>query len=132
MVYLSLKKHVSHKFFMSVQENNFRNRDEAGEDNLSLLDDLTPNDVRLLIKAEEELNQTRNWIRLVPSNKDTPYLPQTYSDNLLKAWETEYGISVESREEGREKLRNLCKEGFHLRISNRWNSRLILKNYEVK
>ena len=132
MVYLNLKKHVSHKFFMSVQENNFRNRDEAGEDNLSLLDDLTPNDVRLLIKAEEELNQTRNWIRLVPSNKDTPYLPQTYSDNLLKAWETEYGISVESREEGREKLRNLCKEGFHLRISNRWNSRLILKNYEVK
>ena len=132
MAYLNLKKHVSHKFFMSVQENNFRNRDEAGEDNLSLLDDLTPNDVRLLIKAEEELNQTRNWIRLVPSNKDTPYLPQTYSDNLLKAWETEYGISVESREEGREKLRNLCKEGFHLRISNRWNSRLILKNYEVK
>ena len=131
MVYLNLKKHVSHKFFMSVQENNFRNRDEAGEDNLSLLDDLTPNDVRLLIKAEEELNQTRNWIRLVPSNKDTPYLPQTYSDNLLKAWETEYGISVESREEGREKLRNLCKEGFHLRISNRWNLRL-LKNYEVK
>ena len=132
MAYLNLKKHVSHKFFMSVQENNFRNRDEAGEDNLSLLDDLTPNDVRLLIKAEEELNQTRNWIRLVPSNKDTPYLPQTYSDNLLKAWETKYGISVESREEGREKLRNLCKEGFHLRISNRWNSRLILKNYEVK
>ena len=131
MVYLNLKKHVSPKFFMSVQENNFRNRDEAGEDNLSLLDDLTPNDVRLLIKAEEELNQTRNWIRLVPSNKDTPYLPQTYSDNLLKAWETEYGISVESREEGREKLRNLCKEGFHLRISNRWNLRL-LKNYEVK
>ena len=131
MAYLNLKKHVSHKFFMSVQENNFRNRDEAGEDNLSLLDDLTPNDVRLLIKAEEELNQTRNWIRLVPSNKDTPYLPQTYSDNLLKAWETEYGISVESREEGREKLRNLCKEGFHLRISNRWNLRL-LKNYEVK
>ena len=131
MAYINLKKHVSHKFFMSVQENNFRNRDEAGEDNLSLLDDLTPNDVRLLIKAEEELNQTRNWIRLVPSNKDTPYLPQTYSDNLLKAWETEYGISVESREEGREKLRNLCKEGFHLRISNRWNSRL-LKNYEVK
>ena len=54
------------------------------EADLDILDDLTPSDVRLLIKAEDELSQTRNWTRLVPSSSESSCLPLTYSDRLLQ------------------------------------------------
>ena len=57
---------------------------KLSETDLDILDDLTPSDVRLLIKAEDELSQTRNWTRLVPSSSESSCLPLTYSDRLLQ------------------------------------------------
>lgn len=57
---------------------------KLSETDLEILDDLTPSDVRLLIKTEDELSQTRNWTRLVPSSSESLCLPLTYTDRLLQ------------------------------------------------
>ena len=61
-------------------------KEDQSETKLDILDNLTPNDVRILIKTEDELNQTRNWSRLVPSQSKSlsVCLPKTYSDRLLQ------------------------------------------------
>ena len=91
----------------------------AGIESSTILNNLTPNDVRLLIRAEEELNQTRNWSRLLPSCNRRQYLDWSYSDALLHTWEVKYGASQESREEGRELLRSFCKEKYHLVVNSK-------------
>ena len=87
-------------------------------DDIDILDNLTPSDVRLLIKTEDELSQTRNWTRLVPSSPGSPCLPLTFSDCLLQAWELRYGGSAEKRAEGRDRLRALCEAKHHLVVNN--------------
>ena len=91
---------------------------ELEEADLDILDNLTPSDVRLLIKTEDELSQTRNWTRLVPSSSESSCLPLTYSDRLLQVWELRYGGSAEKRAEGRDRLRALCEEKHHLVVNN--------------
>ena len=91
---------------------------EAELENLDILDNLTPGDVRLLIKTEDELSQTRNWTRLVPRSSESSCLPLTYSDHLLQAWELRYGRSAEKRAEGRDRLRALCEAKHHLVVNN--------------
>eukprot|EP00092_Neocalanus_flemingeri_P003383 GFUD01003624.1.p1 GENE.GFUD01003624.1~~GFUD01003624.1.p1 ORF type:complete len:534 (+),score=140.74 GFUD01003624.1:66-1667(+) len=79
-------------------------------------DELTSLDVRILMKAEDELEQTVNFSRLFPCKDGQKYLKccqvQSYSDHLLQAWEEKYG-GKSSR--GREVLVRLCKEGVHTR-----------------
>ena len=91
---------------------------EAELENLDILDNLTPGDVRLLIKTEDELSQTRNWTRLVPRSSESSCLPLTFSDRLLQAWELRYGGSAEKRAEGRDRLRALCEAKHHLVVNN--------------
>lgn len=86
-------------------------------DDLDILDDLTPSDVRLLIKTEDELSQTRNWTRLVPCSSQSPCLPRTYSDRLLQAWELRHGGNEEQRAEGRDRLRAMCEAKHHLVVN---------------
>ena len=73
-------------------------------------DKLTGGDVRKLIRAEEELAQTKGFLRLFPSNHSDKYLDYlaSYSDRLLGAWEQVY---AGDRSRGREVLRRLCLEG---------------------
>ena len=94
-------------------------KEKNSEKNLDILDDLTPSDVRLLIKTEDELSQTRNWTRLVPSSSSSLSLclPRTYSDRLLQAWEIRHGRGEESRSEGRDRLRALCETKHHLVVN---------------
>ena len=77
-------------------------------------DQLTPLDVRILIRAEEELEQTVNFTRLLPCADGRRYLDccqvLSYSDNLLQHWEEKHG-SKTSR--GREVLVRLCRYGVH-------------------
>ena len=77
-------------------------------------DQLTPLDVRILIRAEEELEQTVNFTRLLPCADGRRYLDccqvLSYSDNLLQHWEEKHG-SKTSR--GRELLVRLCRYGVH-------------------
>ena len=75
-------------------------------------DKLTGGDVRKLIRAEEELAQTKGFLRLFPSNNSDKYLDYlsqpSYSDRLLGAWEQVY---AEDRMRGRDLLSRLCLEG---------------------
>ena len=97
-------------------------RDElCREDYLDrILSDLSPADVRTIIRAEDELSQTCNWSRIFPTSSSHPALqfisPPSYSDCLLDAWESKYGTSQELRQQGRDILRDLCREKIHLKL----------------
>ena len=78
----------------------------------SILDSLTPLDVRVLVTAEEELSQTKLWSRLLPSSTQLPLSP-SYCDRVVGAWEQEYS---DCREQGRERLAELCRIGIHLQL----------------
>lgn len=69
-----------------------------------------------MIKAEQELHQCVNWTRLVPSNQRQEYWPSSYQDKLLHAWELRFGQSEETKDKGREMLRGLCADKYHLRV----------------
>ena len=82
----------------------------------AILDHLTPMDVRILIKAEEELDQARHFTRLFPSEKSHQYFKYFYEgipyyDKLLDAWENAYG---KKRRIGINRLRKECKRGIHI------------------
>jgi len=86
----------------------------------NILADLSPADIRTIIRAEEELSQTQDWTRIFPTPSSHPALqfisPPSYSDRLLDAWESKYGASQELRQEGRDILIDLCAEKVHLRV----------------
>ena len=92
-----------------------------------ILASLTPADVRSLIKAEEELNQTKHWSRLVPSSDPPDHHPRSYQDCLLQAWESRYGGTKERREEGRDMLRKMCSDKYHLKVQRSKGSRTVSK-----
>ena len=82
---------------------------------LSDLTSLTPSDVQCLVRSEDELAACCDWQRLLPSSS-SHHLSLVSSvsrhDQLLSSWEAQVGAS--SREECRDRLRQLCREGRHL------------------
>ena len=60
-------------------------------------------------------------MRLVPrlAEPEPDYMPQTYSDQLLQAWELRYGQTEQTREEGRDLLRKLCQDKYHLKTNSK-------------
>ena len=90
---------------------------------------LTGYQVRLILKAEEELSQTKGFVRLLPNAKNSKclqFLDETsHSDQILAAWEKRY---CDNREQGRAVITRLCQEGRHLEgvedqvIKNYWNT----------
>ena len=82
---------------------------------LSDLTSLTPSDVQCLVRSEDELAACCDWQRLLPSSSSHHLsLMSSVSrhDQLLSSWEAQVGAS--SREECRDRLRQLCREGRHL------------------
>merc|ERR1711976_962647 len=82
----------------------------------TILDDLTPNDVRVLIKTEEELSQTQHFTRLFPNENSHElfkyyYEGIPYNDKLLDAWEYKYS---NQRSKGIIRLKKLCAKAVHL------------------
>ena len=81
---------------------------------LSDLTSLSPSDVQSLVRTEDELAACDGWQRLLPSSS-CHYLGLmsgvTRHDQLLSNWEAQVGAS---REEARDRLRKLCREGKHL------------------
>ena len=63
--------------------------------------------------------QTGGWRRLVPRVERPDYMPATYSDSLLHAWELKYGGSEEARGKGRELLGKLCQDKHHLNTNKK-------------
>lgn len=60
----------------------------------SILDNLTQNDIRILMLSEDELTRKGDFIRVFPSNKSHKYLKYfekpRYYNQLLDAWEQNY------------------------------------------
>ena len=79
-------------------------------------EELTPRDVRILTRAEEELAQCRMYTRIFPSagngDKFLQYMgPPSYADYLLDAWEVTH---ASDRDKGRAILKKKCLLNMHL------------------
>ncbi|XP_013166175.1 PREDICTED: uncharacterized protein LOC106116741 isoform X3 [Papilio xuthus] len=106
-VYLSKEERDKHIIYTNMEDRDLYLRD--------ILSTLTPDDVRHLIQAEDELTQTGGMERVFPTNETHKYLEYLagprYYNRLFDAWEMRY---ANYREPGIELLRKLCGIGYHL------------------
>ncbi|KAL5280493.1 TTLL4 family protein [Megaselia abdita] len=83
----------------------------------TILDDLTPDDVRCLINNEDELARSNPLERIFPNSESHIYLNflegSRYYNRLIDAWESKYATN---RMEGIKLLRKFCAQGYHLRV----------------
>ncbi|KAJ8004433.1 hypothetical protein DPEC_G00135660 [Dallia pectoralis] len=81
----------------------------------SILDVLTPEDVRVLADSEDELSRRGEFERVFPSECSSRYLRffehPRYLNILLNQWETKFG---QNRARGINLLQILCQRGVHL------------------
>ncbi|CAH2054752.1 unnamed protein product, partial [Iphiclides podalirius] len=106
-VYLSKEERDKHIIYTNIEDRDVYLRD--------ILSTLTPDDVRHLIQAEDELTQTGDMERVFPTHETHKYLGflagPRYYNRLFDAWEARYSAH---REPGIELLRKLCGIGYHL------------------
>merc|ERR1719420_894865 len=104
--------------------NHTKSRDEYLE---SIIASLTPDDVRCLIRAEDELVHATHFTRIFPTQDTHRYFKffeePRYYNFLMDAWETRYG---EQRAAAIDRLEQLCQDKHHLKmpkmVSNNPNS----------
>lgn len=93
----------------------FVNVKERGEYFPNILDNLTPDDVRHLVRYEDEATQAGNFEKIFPTKYTNEYErffeKPRYYNRLLDAWEEVYGSN---RKAGISRLQKLCIEKFHL------------------
>lgn len=81
----------------------------------SIIENLTPDDIRHLIPYEDELTQIGNFEKLFPTVTSHRYFHYfrelKYYNMLFDAWETAYG---DNRDEGIIRLQKMCRERYHL------------------
>ncbi|CAG9567895.1 unnamed protein product [Danaus chrysippus] len=108
-VYLSKEERDKHIIYTHMEDRDLYLRD--------ILSTLTPDDVRHLIQAEDELTQIDSMERVFPTKNTHKYLTflvgPRYYNRLFDAWESRY---CDYREPGIELLRNLCDIGYHLEV----------------
>ncbi|XP_078535328.1 tubulin monoglutamylase TTLL4 isoform X2 [Lissotriton helveticus] len=80
----------------------------------SILDTLTPDDIRTLVETEDEFSRRGQFERLFPSPISGRYLrffeQPRYLNILLNQWEQKYR---DHKEKGLELLKNFCQRGYH-------------------
>lgn len=80
-----------------------------------ILQNLTRDDLRQLIRYEDELSQADNFEKLFPTKDSYLYFKffevERYYDRLLDAWEYRYS---DNRKEGIRRLQRLCETMQHL------------------
>ncbi|NXD01650.1 TTLL4 polyglutamylase, partial [Certhia familiaris] len=80
----------------------------------SVLDILTPDDVRILVETEDEYSRRGQFERVFPSHISMRYLrffeQPRYSNILVTQWELKYYLN---RHKGLELLKNWCVKGYH-------------------
>ncbi|KAG7331003.1 hypothetical protein KOW79_004972 [Hemibagrus wyckioides] len=86
------------------------------QDSIStILEVLTPDDVRVLAESEDELSRLGEFERIFPSPASSRYLrffeQPRYLNILLNQWEQKFG---QNRSQGIELLRSLCQKRVHL------------------
>ncbi|XP_030581897.1 tubulin monoglutamylase TTLL4 isoform X2 [Archocentrus centrarchus] len=109
----------------------------ANQDFLStVLDVLTPEDVRVLAESEDELNRRGEFERIFPSPSSSRYLNffecSRYLNILLDQWEQKYW---NNRTTCVSLLRTLCQEGVHLGTSDpahMWSKSNYISKFEHK
>lgn len=108
-IYLSKEERDKHIIYTNMDDRDLYLRD--------ILSTLTPDDVRHLIQAEDELTQSGDMERVFPTRNTYKYLGYLagprYYNRLFDAWEARYG---QNRDPGIELLRNLCDMGYHLEV----------------
>ncbi|KAJ2954685.1 hypothetical protein O0L34_g2982 [Tuta absoluta] len=108
-IYLSKEERDKHIIYTNMEDREMYLRD--------ILSTLTPDDVRHLIQAEDELTQAGEMERVFPTINTHKYLNfltgPRYYNRLFDAWETRY---TANRQSGLELLRNLCEIGYHLEV----------------
>ncbi|XP_065357014.1 tubulin monoglutamylase TTLL4 isoform X2 [Calliphora vicina] len=109
--YLSRTEKIKHNTFT---RKSMEDRDEYVN---GILEHLTPDDVRCLIIAEDELARCSPLERIFPTIDTHKYLKYTeaprYYNRLLDAWESRYG---NNRTEGIHLLRQYCEDKYHLQV----------------
>ena len=124
----NIKKHHDNRIYSSLRTkeedvkidkimNNFVEK-ECNLDNI--IDQLLPSEVRIILRSEDELSQTKSWTRIFPAS-NTQHLLQfisspSYSDLILAAWEESFGTGWKKREQGQILQKNLYKEKYHLKV----------------
>ncbi|XP_034188385.1 tubulin monoglutamylase TTLL4 isoform X1 [Osmia lignaria lignaria] len=95
--------------------NAMQKRDEYFE---RIIDKLTRDDLRQLIRYEDELSQAENFEKIFPTKRTYEYEKffdvKRYYDRLLDAWEQRYS---DNRREGIERLRRHCEKMQHLQMN---------------
>ncbi|NXX36804.1 TTLL4 polyglutamylase, partial [Nicator chloris] len=80
----------------------------------SVLDILTPDDVRILVETEDEYSRRGQFERVFPSHISMRYLrffeQPRYFNILVTQWELKYRLN---RHKGLELLKNWCVKGYH-------------------
>ncbi|NXH39042.1 TTLL4 polyglutamylase, partial [Dicaeum eximium] len=80
----------------------------------SVLDILTPDDVRILVETEDEYSRRGQFERVFPSHISMQYLrffeQPRYFNILVTQWELKYYLN---RHKGLELLKNWCVKGYH-------------------
>ncbi|NXM24773.1 TTLL4 polyglutamylase, partial [Oxyruncus cristatus] len=80
----------------------------------SVLDTLTPDDVRILVETEDEYSRRGQFERVFPSHISMRYLrffeQPRYFNILVTQWELKYYLN---RHKGLELLKNWCVKGYH-------------------
>ncbi|XP_023160700.2 tubulin polyglutamylase TTLL4 isoform X2 [Drosophila hydei] len=109
--YLSREEKNKHNTFT---RKSIENREEYID---AILDKLTPDDVRCLIIAEDELARCSPLERIFPTDQTYKYLKYNdtprYYNRLLDAWESRY---ANNRTEGIALLRDYCQIKYHLEV----------------
>ncbi|KZC09722.1 Tubulin polyglutamylase TTLL4 [Dufourea novaeangliae] len=80
-----------------------------------IVETLTRDDIRQLIRYEDEFAEIGNFEKIFPTHRTYTYLRyfemERYYDRLLDAWENRY---YDHREEGIQRLKNYCEQMRHL------------------
>jgi hypothetical protein len=101
--------------FNQVLKQNGNDLDLCAEFDFGLTNELTPDDVRHLCTAEDELTRKGVFKRLFPSRISQDYLQYFfephYYNYLLNEWYRKYS---NNRSESIERLQSLCAEAFNL------------------
>lgn len=112
ITHLSKAEHLKH--------NEYTHREISERDQYldAILEDLTPDDIRCLLIAEDELARCAPLERICPTPHSHRYLKFTehsrYYNRLLDAWETRY---ADNRDEGIQLLREMCMNKTHLIVT---------------
>lgn len=101
-----------------LKHNQFIQKDVGREEYLSpILEELTPDDVRCLLLAEDELARSAPLERILPAPNSHRYIGFTehprYYNRLLDAWEHRY---CHNRSDGIALLQSLCEQKVHLQV----------------